>query len=548
MEKGLEVSNKDMAVGYLLLILLSFSSAAEEFYTSIGHMTQLVYTEKELLASLDDYIQAEQNKLDSVKRWSERLANMSAFAIQDPETFLSHPVNAFKLLKRMNREWRALEMLVRSNVSDGFVSNLTSRSEDLPNEGDQTGGAEALLRLQDTYQLDSDTMAKGKLPGTSLLLSSLTVDDCFDLGMAAYQEEDFYYVEMWMAQALQQMQQGETLSSVDPITILDYHSYALYRQGDLEAALVSTKQLLAIDPENQRGKSNLAYFEYELAKPDRVEIIPVIPNKYLTAYNATVYKQLCRGESVALTPRRRSRLFCRYHDNHGHPNLLIAPFKEEDLCDAPRVVRYYDVASHKDAEVIKKLAKPKLTRSKVRNNTDHTNVKSRVRISQNCWLENNGYKVVKKLINRVGYITGLEMSTAEWMQVANYGVGGLYEPHIDFQGKEVKNPYEYLGTGNRIATWLLYLSHVEAGGATVFPRAGAFAKPVKGSAIFWYNLHPDGEGDHQTQHAACPVLVGSKWVANTWLHERGQEFKRRCDLQSSAEQGLTSDSQYRHDG
>uniref|UniRef100_A0A3Q2YDZ7 procollagen-proline 4-dioxygenase n=1 Tax=Hippocampus comes TaxID=109280 RepID=A0A3Q2YDZ7_HIPCM len=536
----------DMAVGYLLLILLSFSSAAEEFYTSIGHMTQLVYTEKELLASLDDYIQAEQNKLDSVKR-SKTTFRINTFA-SDPETFLSHPVNAFKLLKRMNREWRALEMLVRSNVSDGFVSNLTSRSEDLPNEGDQTGGAEALLRLQDTYQLDSDTMAKGKLPGERAHhVGCLTVDDCFDLGMAAYQEEDFYYVEMWMAQALQQMQQGETLSSVDPITILDYHSYALYRQGDLEAALVSTKQLLAIDPENQRGKSNLAYFEYELAKPDRVEIIPVIPNKYLTAYNATVYKQLCRGESVALTPRRRSRLFCRYHDNHGHPNLLIAPFKEEDLCDAPRVVRYYDVASHKDAEVIKKLAKPKVSPLcfSVRKTVAACS-RSATFSLLSCWLENNGYKVVKKLINRVGYITGLEMSTAEWMQVANYGVGGLYEPHIDFQG--VKNPYEYLGTGNRIATWLLYLSHVEAGGATVFPRAGAFAKPVKGSAIFWYNLHPDGEGDHQTQHAACPVLVGSKWVANTWLHERGQEFKRRCDLQSSAEQGLTSDSQYRHDG
>uniref|UniRef100_A0A3Q2Z840 Prolyl 4-hydroxylase subunit alpha-1 n=1 Tax=Hippocampus comes TaxID=109280 RepID=A0A3Q2Z840_HIPCM len=474
----------DMAVGYLLLILLSFSSAAEEFYTSIGHMTQLVYTEKELLASLDDYIQAEQNKLDSVKRWSERLANMSAFAIQDPETFLSHPVNAFKLLKRMNREWRALEMLVRSNVSDGFVSNLTSRSEDLPNEGDQTGGAEALLRLQDTYQLDSDTMAKGKLPG-----DSLTVDDCFDLGMAAYQEEDFYYVEMWMAQALQQMQQGETLSSVDPITILDYHSYALYRQGDLEAALVSTKQLLAIDPENQRGKSNLAYFEYELAKPDRVEIIPVIPNKYLTAYNATVYKQLCRGESVALTPRRRSRLFCRYHDNHGHPNLLIAPFKEEDLCDAPRVVRYYDVASHKDAEVIKKLAKPK--------------------VSPLCFSVRKTVAACsrERLINRVGYITGLEMSTAEWMQVANYGVGGLYEPHIDFQG--VKNPYEYLGTGNRIATWLLYLSHVEAGGATVFPRAGAFAKPVKVCSSSFSKRDPT---------CGHRLLIGLSWLKPEGSH------------------------------
>jgi len=27
---------------------------------------------------------------------------------------------------------------------------------------------------------------------------------------------------------------------------------------------------------------------------------------------------------------------------------------------------------------------------------------------------------------------------------------------------------------------------------------------------------------------ACPVLIGNKWVANKWIHERGQEFRRPC--------------------
>lgn len=34
---------------------------------------------------------------------------------------------------------------------------------------------------------------------------------------------------------------------------------------------------------------------------------------------------------------------------------------------------------------------------------------------------------------------------------------------------------------------------------------------VQGSAVFWYNLLHDGQGNEETQHAACPVLVGSKW-------------------------------------
>jgi hypothetical protein len=57
----------------------------------------------------------------------------------------------------------------------------------------------------------------------------------------------------------------------------------------------------------------------------------------------------------------------------------------------------------------------------------------------------------------------------------------------------------------------LKMSDVEAGGATVFPQINLSLWPQKGSAAFWFNLHPNGEGDDLTQHAACPVLTGSKW-------------------------------------
>ena len=36
------------------------------------------------------------------------------------------------------------------------------------------------------------------------------------------------------------------------------------------------------------------------------------------------------------------------------------------------------------------------------------------------------------------------------------------------------------------------------------------------------------QGDDLTRHAACPVLAGTKWVSNLWIHERGQEFTRSC--------------------
>lgn len=61
------------------------------------------------------------------------------------------------------------------------------------------------------------------------------------------------------------------------------------------------------------------------------------------------------------------------------------------------------------------------------------------------------------------------------------------------------------------------------------------------SALFWYNLARNGEGDHRTQHAACPVLVGVKWIANKWIHEAGQEFLRPCGLEESDQEAFVGD-------
>jgi len=48
------------------------------------------------------------------------------------------------------------------------------------------------------------------------------------------------------------------------------------------------------------------------------------------------------------------------------------------------------------------------------------------------------------------------------------------------------------------------------GGNTAFPMLGVAVKPVKGSAILWGNLHPDGKIARFTLHGACPVIYGIK--------------------------------------
>ena len=137
---------------------------------------------------------------------------------------------------------------------------------------------------------------------------------------------------------------------------------------------------------------------------------------------------------------------------------------------------------------------------------------------------------MERINKRIDLMTNLNQETSEDLQVANYGIGGHYDPHFDFARKEEKNAFKKLGTGNRIATVLFYMSQPDQGGATVYTELGIGIFPTINDALFWYNLKRDGEGDLLTRHAACPVLKGIKWVSNKWIHERGQEFRRPCGL------------------
>lgn len=81
------------------------------------------------------------------------------------------------------------------------------------------------------------------------------------------------------------------------------------------------------------------------------------------------------------------------------------------------------------------------------------------RISKSAWLKDEDHEIVRRVGRRIEDMTGLTVETAEDLQIANYGIGGHYEPHFDFARREEKEAFKSLGTGNRIATVLFYVSH-----------------------------------------------------------------------------------------
>jgi len=158
------------------------------------------------------------------------------------------------------------------------------------------------------------------------------------------------------------------------------------------------------------------------------------------------------------------------------------------------------------------------------------------RTSQSFFLEAND-EVMHALETRTASLTRIPKTHQEHTQVLRYGHSEKYDAHLDYFDAELykEDPamqamIDY-GRRNRLATVFWYLSDVEEGGHTIFPRfngapqpwvfddctKGLKVKPEKGKVIVFYNMLPNGDGDPLSLHGACPVEKGIKWAANKWI-------------------------------
>ncbi|CAB3409489.1 unnamed protein product [Caenorhabditis bovis] len=528
----------------VLIGLLLASAVTCDLFTAIADLQHMLGAEKDVTRIIDQYILAEKERLDDLRRFASDYVNRNAHAEEVGPEFVTNPINAYLLIKRLTTEWKKVENIMMNNRADTFIKNITEnrvRSQvKFPGQEDLSGAAVALLRLQDTYKLDTHDLANGIIGGEKVS-HKLSGHDIFEVGRAAYNQKDYYHTLMWMQEALNKIE-NENPPTVEESEILEYLAYALYQQGNVRRALALTKRLAKIAPNHPRAKGNVKWYEDMLQGKDMQGELPPIVNKRVEfdgIVERDAYEALCRGEIPPMEPNMARKLKC--YLKRDRPFLKLAPIKVEILRYDPIAVLFKDVISDSEIEVVKELASPKLKRATVQNSKTGELEHATYRISKSAWLKGEESEVVARINRRIEDFTSLNQATSEELQVANYGLGGHYDPHFDFARKEEKNAFKTLNTGNRIATVLFYMSQPEKGGATVFNHLGTAVFPTKNDALFWYNLRRSGEGDLRTRHAACPVLLGVKWVANKWIHERGQEFTRPCGLDEDVQENFIGD-------
>jgi prolyl 4-hydroxylase len=186
----------------------------------------------------------------------------------------------------------------------------------------------------------------------------------------------------------------------------------------------------------------------------------------------------------------------------------------------PRAFVIEDFLNDFEADEIVSLGNPSLHRSSV-GDMETGNFDSNTRTSLNTWLSREKSHITDTLYRRAADLLQIDESHltrsvgAEDIQVVHYVNGQKYDSHHDWGVSGYPE--------SRFITLLLYLNDVEdgAGGETAFPKAangkGIKVHPGKGSAVLFYDLLEDGNGDDLSLHAALPILKGEKWLANFWV-------------------------------
>ncbi|XP_075543964.1 prolyl 4-hydroxylase subunit alpha-1-like [Dermacentor variabilis] len=489
-----------MSPAFRSLVSLAFTfhvaSCASDLFTATEDMQKSVGTEHVALEDGHFYILSQERQLAAAVSRYETLRNAKSLRTGQGALgtflFLSGLTN-FNSYATLSAARRSLRSLPTAFLSPSF-------REWWPTDSDVAGAAIGICKLQHLYNIPATKMAAMK----SRLLPAASPEDFACVARGCSIEAEYGNTSAWVRAAL-----SETSSSPT--------------RGSFRSLRLGLGWLQANDerwPRLQRWAKSI------YTKAGR--IYPSSPESDINEY-----KHVCVQQGFLRPPG--SRLVCKMSTNFGDPRLILQPLKLEVLSLKPRVVVISDFLSPSEVHFIRSAAQKGFERAGIYSPTTVEGMPSWKRIGKVSWLWDSDHNFLQRLSRRIAVTTGVSLESAEAYQVANYGIGGHYTPHMDAHGFDKVADHVDIRDGNRLATMLMYLTDVAAGGATAFVRLGVAVKPRVGDALFWYDVEPyDGDefptelsfwhqkrkADELTTHVGCPVLSGSKWIVTKWMHER----------------------------
>ncbi|KAH8271403.1 hypothetical protein KR018_008827, partial [Drosophila ironensis] len=428
------------------------------------------------------------------------LATFHIEAENEERLYASSAVSSFSLIRHMQSDWTHWQIYLQEEPGEDELEFLKKSKPLLPSKKDLNKASEEVFKMKNFRWVSIGCL---KLIKIIILHSSLASPrDCIHLANLKINSKDFSTAEQLLRKALALLE-NPTYQEKIGINVADIYTrlaHVLLVQDKPEVALATFETALQHFPHNAS-----LFQEYQNLKK-KVLIEPKIFQTNSSDLDDTVYDmECCNG---LCKTARNLQLYCVY-DSKTSPFLRLAAVKKEFLSLDPYIVIFHNVISEKEILRIRRASKDQLTVSTIMNYDSGEHVVDSYRTSKSVWYPSDTNDLTWRLTNLVGDVSGMEMKTSERFQVINYGIAGIFEAHTD-------------------SLLLDHLSEVPQGGATVFTKLNLTVFPQPGSAIFWYNLDNQGNEDKRTDHAGCPVIVGSKWIMTKWVSHFGQEFRKPC--------------------
>lgn len=423
--------------------------------------------------------------------------DLSILTEENAEEYVSNPINIFRMIERLSY---GIEDLNPSLGKLRLHQNILSEEMNVSKKELETAGR-SLLELQQTFQLDVKKLSQGIIQDIKSN-SELSGEDLAALGDLAFTDKSFdtsfdFLKAATLSESLSENTKTYIEGEVIP-KVIKTHDETLLKKGSRGADWRTFDQPLSKERPKLKGKVD----KVKLFEPD----LPYFESREIS-------QKLCRGENLR-SPQDDLGTKCTWLRNS--PYLKLAPFKLEILNEIRfQISVIHDFLSEKQIKIFLDYSNQthSLKESVIEVPQARENP-SNIRTSKQTWLPEN-------LLSHDSVLKNIELATklrpyfdelkAEKFQVVNYGIGGVYKTHYD--------TLDVLD-GPRKATFMIYLTDVVAGGSTVFPFLGLGVNPKKGKAVFWQNLDEQDQVEKLSFHGGCPVIKGSKWIANKWLHSQ----------------------------
>ncbi|TDG43384.1 hypothetical protein AWZ03_010206 [Drosophila navojoa] len=460
----------------LLLPLLLLLAGATSAHDLVG----VLQGEDDLLKDLRLYVTTLERKARSTRLVLEdALARLEESQI-DPTAYVESPLNAFSMVRRMHMDaGKILNYLKEDPTAD--LQHIADYQLHIITEADLTKAAKRLLRQQQLKGLSEREVAQGLL-GPQQYNASLSTADCVTLAQHLLKEGEGEQAKRWLELALE-LYDGTPERVYE---LLNIDSKSILRDiVDIHASR-----------ENWLGVRAALLQMLELAQ-DRQHILHLLDTVDLHFTNF----EICRGQRQLPVS---DSLRCRYN-TESSPFLRLAPLKFEQLSIDPYVALCHNAIHENELELVIEQSRPYLKRALVDQGVAHKN-----RVTMDAAFDLNTSAEGLTLRQRLEDMSGFDLSHSDKLAVLNYGIGGHYSMHLDCWSSKDN------------------LNEVQLGGITSFPALGLGVQPIKGSALIWHNMNHEVECDHRTLHAACPTLLGNRWVATQWVDVNGQWRRKRC--------------------